>query len=193
MQVVGIEVFSLPRGGIFLKSHRRLTCHIFMYILLFIFNFHACHKSEFWHFRYTWPTSSTGAHQDLMEKLEALVFNRSSIPGARPSPTFPNHITHWPSLPPLDACPPSASMVGNLNVGYRGRLFTSPGITQVLYFSSLMHLHHGTLDEVLIFCRNRSLGLREEKFGVDTLRRFMIVEAGGHYGRDGHLECLCLK
>lgn len=109
-----------------------------------------------------------------------LVFNPSSIPGARPSPTFPNHITHWPFLPPLDACPPSASMVGNLNVGYRGRLFTSSGITQALYFSSRMHLHHGTLDEVLIFCRNSSLRLRKEKFGVDTpdhLRRFMIVEA----------------
>ena len=72
-------------------------------------------------------------------------------------------------------------MVGNLNVGYRGRLFTSTGITQALYFSSRMHLHHGTLGEALIFCRNRSLGLREEKFGVDTpahLRRFMLVEAG---------------
>lgn len=72
-------------------------------------------------------------------------------------------------------------MAGNLNLGYRGCLFTSPGITQVLYFSSRMHLHHGTLDEVLIFFRNRSLGLREEKFGADTpahLRRFMIVEAG---------------
>lgn len=86
-------------------------------------------------------------------------------------------------------------MVGNLNLGYRGRLFTSSGITQVLYFSSLMHLHHWTLDEVLIFCRNRGLGLREEKFGADTpayIRRFMIV-LGGYNGRDRHLECLYLK
>lgn len=111
-----------------------------------------------------------------------LVSNRSSIPGARPSL--------------LDACPPSASMVGNLNVGYRGRLFTSTGITQALYFSSRMHLHHGTLGEVLIFCRNCSLRLREEKFGVDTpdhLRRFMIVEAGGVLWQGWISGVLCLK
>ena len=91
--------------------------------------------------------------RSLMEKLEVETTRLFSIPGARPSL--------------LDACPPSASMVGNLNVGYRGRLFTSSGITQALYFSSRMHLHHGTLGEVLIFCRNCSLRLREEKFGVD--------------------------
>lgn len=111
-----------------------------------------------------------------------LVSNRSSIPGARPSL--------------LDACPPSTSMVGNLNVGYRGRLFTSPGITQAPYFSSRMHLHHGALGEVLIFCRNCSLRLREEKFGVDTpghLRRFMIVEAGGVLWQGWTSGVLCLK
>lgn len=97
------------------------------------FNFLARHKSEFWHFWHTWPTSSAGAHQALMQKLEAETTRLFST--VLPSRAHvPDHITHWPFLPPLDACPPSASMVGNFNVGNRGRLFTSPGITQALYF-----------------------------------------------------------
>lgn len=66
------------------------------YILSFIFfNFHACHKSEFWHFRHTWPTWSTGAHQALMEKLEAETTRLFS--------------TVLPSRAHVPACPPSAS------------------------------------------------------------------------------------
>src|SRR6266436_3366645 len=147
MQIVGIEVFSLPRGGIFFKvSQASYMSHFHVHSLVhFLTSMHVTNRNF-------GISDILGLHrpQTLIKPDgevgggdHTLVSNRSSIPGARPS------------LP--DAGPPSASMVGNLNVGYRGRLFTSPGITQALYISSRMHLHHGTLGEVLIFCRNCSL------------------------------------